>query len=114
MLYLRCAENAVRIKVGIIFQKFEVFIHAEGMVYSSLECVPAFGFINLYVGVLLFKGNVGDQKDFCITGYLIGISARQFDGITVQVVEHISNSQTASELLEDNNVLSLMQTTGRK
>jgi len=62
--------------------------------------------------VLAVRGNIGDDKDLGVTGLPVEVAAREKKRIAVQIIEHITVFQAATEFLEDDNILSIVGVEG--
>lgn len=83
-----------------------ILTHLVDTAKERLPCLP----VNVHV--LFIRGNVGNDEHLRETRLTVEVAAREKQRIAVQIIQHIAVLQTRTELLENDNVLSVVGTKG--
>ena len=86
-----------------------MFLEMNDLMNPAEKGFPAGGVNACILGV---RRNVGDDKYLGVTGLPVKVAARKEERIAIQIVQHIAVFQSATELLEDNDVLAVVGVEG--
>ena len=85
VIFQRRKQPPLKRCVGIIPQQF------ENVVNASQKSVVGFRLAYLYIGVLFFQGDVADEIYRGEACDFVGVSAREHEGISIQIIQHVGN-----------------------